>query len=151
MLGIPHSVNENLLDLVISIGSKVNYHITKQQLNFVARTPSRDSNSTKSIIASFNNRYVKEDFVAAVRTFNKDILGLRGSSKIYVNYHLTSNNKSFLNTAKKNRKRDGLKFVWVKHCKILARRKYKKKMLNTCNTRPKFCCLTRARCKNFHM
>ncbi|CAF4742687.1 unnamed protein product [Pieris macdunnoughi] len=89
--GIPQSVNENLLDLVISIGSKVNYHIIKRQLNFVARTPSRDSNSPKSIIASFNNRYAKEDFVAAVRTFNKDglltpnILGLRGSRKIYVN------------------------------------------------------------------
>ncbi|CAH4033181.1 unnamed protein product [Pieris brassicae] len=42
--GIPQTANENLLDLLINIGSKVNYHMTKQQLNFVARTPSRDTN-----------------------------------------------------------------------------------------------------------
>ncbi|CAF4741070.1 unnamed protein product [Pieris macdunnoughi] len=92
--GIPQSVNENLIDLVISIGSKVNYLITKRQVNFVARTPSRDSNCPKSIIASFNNTYVTEDFVAALRTFNKD--GLLTPNISGVKPQLTSEQHGFL-------------------------------------------------------
>ncbi|CAF4804595.1 unnamed protein product [Pieris macdunnoughi] len=91
--GVPQTANKNLLDLIVSIGSKVNYAVAKQQLNFIARTPSRDSNHPKPIVACFNSRYVKENFVAAVRSFNREsslsanLLGLRGSAKIFANDH----------------------------------------------------------------
>ncbi|CAF4947488.1 unnamed protein product [Pieris macdunnoughi] len=126
--GVPQTANENLLDLIISIGSKVNYAVTKQQLNFIARTPSRDSNHPKPIVACINSRYVKENFVAAVRLFYRDsslsanLLGLKGSAKIFANDHLTSRNKILLNKTKHLAKEMDWRYVWVKHCKIQVRR-----------------------------
>ncbi|XP_045485926.1 uncharacterized protein LOC123689655 [Pieris rapae] len=126
--GIPQTANENLLDLIVSIGSKVNFAVTKQQLNFIARTPSRDYNHPKPIVACFNSRYVKENFVTAVRSFNREsalsanLLGLRGSAKIFANDHLTTRNKVLLNKTKQLAKEMGWRYVWVKHCKIQARR-----------------------------
>lgn len=117
--GVPQNDKENLLDLVCMIGERVNFPITKSQLDFVTRVQSRDPNQTKSIIACFNNKYIKEDFIAAARLSNKQsplipsVLGLKGTQKIYVNDHLTGANKDLLSKAKKIAKEKGFQFVWV--------------------------------------
>lgn len=126
--GVTQTRNENLVQLVTMLGSKINYPISKDKINFVTRVPSRDSNQVKPIIVCFNNRYVKEDFIAAARTISKEthmtptVLGLQGNHRIFVNDHLTTRNKILLSNTKKAAKEKGFRYVWVKHAKIFMRR-----------------------------
>lgn len=128
--GIPAAKGENLLDLICSIGDKIQYPVSKQQINYVARIPTKDPNKIKPIIVSFNNRYVKENFVAAARGATDDrtgpltcaYLGIPGSHKIFINDHLTPQNKLLLSRAKSLTKERNFQYIWVKHCKIMVRK-----------------------------
>ncbi|KAJ0169374.1 hypothetical protein K1T71_001502 [Dendrolimus kikuchii] len=126
--GVPQSSNENLFDIIFKIGSQIQYPLNKSQINFVTRVPTRENNIPKPIIISFCNRYVKEDFVAAARYTTKKNpittghIGLTGTQKIFVNDHLTIENKSLLSKAKKAAAEMNFQFVWVKHAKIHVRK-----------------------------
>lgn len=126
--GIPQSGNENLFDIIFKIGSKIQYSINKTQINFVTRVPTREKDKPKPIIISFCNRYVKEDFVAAARISTKGSsittghIGLPGNHKIFINDHLTIENKTLLSKAKKAAAEMNFQYVWVKHAKIYVRK-----------------------------
>lgn len=126
--GIPQNKNENLLDLVCSLGKKIQYPISKTQLNFATRVQTRDPDHIKPVIVCFNNRYIKEDFIAAARAAIKispilpSELGLQGRSNIYVNDHLTIQNKTLLTNAKKLGKEQGFQYTWVKNARIFLRK-----------------------------
>lgn len=51
-----------------------NNPIDKNKLKFVTRVRTWDPNQCKPIIACFQNEYIKEDFTAAARAYNKRIL-----------------------------------------------------------------------------
>ncbi|KAJ2937407.1 hypothetical protein O0L34_g19094 [Tuta absoluta] len=129
--GVPLKDRENLLDIVSKIGTKISYPISKQTINFVARVPSQD-NKLKPIVVSFVNRYVKEDFVAAARKIKKlqpiDI-GIDGVGQVFVNDHLTVQNKMLLTEAKKLKNKHEFEFLWVKNSKIFARKNPKSKVI----------------------
>ena len=126
--GIPQSRNENLFEVVAKIGQKINYPISKTQINFLARVPTREKDHTKPIIVGFCNRYVKEDFIAAARYESKTTslitshIGLPGNGKIFINDHLTLRNKMLLSKTKKAAGETDFRYVWVKHAKIHARK-----------------------------
>lgn len=126
--GIPQSQNENLLDIISTVGSKINYPINRGQINFVTRVPSKDNTQPKPIIVAFVGRYVKEDFVAAARAKSKEvklnasIFGFKSSNMVFVNDHLTPSNKDLLTKAKKIAKDKGFLYSWVKHSKIYLRK-----------------------------
>ncbi|XP_047028436.1 uncharacterized protein LOC124641012 [Helicoverpa zea] len=126
--GITQQNNENLLEIVVKIGSKINYPISKTQINFVSRVPTREKDRTKPIIVCFCNRYVKEDFIAAARLEAKtspltnSVFGLSGNQKVYINDHLTIKNKLLLSQTKKSAAAANFQYVWIKHAKIHARK-----------------------------
>ncbi|CAG9132768.1 unnamed protein product [Plutella xylostella] len=64
--GIPLKNNENLFDVVDSLGKHLKLPIPKTQINFISRVPVYKSKD-KSILLGFVNRYAKEDFIAAAR------------------------------------------------------------------------------------
>ncbi|KAL0892586.1 hypothetical protein ABMA27_015683 [Loxostege sticticalis] len=69
--------------------------------------------------------YLKEEFTAASRKLkaaNPDLLGFPNGGPIYINDHLTVQNKNLLSKAKALAKESNFQFVWVKHCKIMARK-----------------------------
>ncbi|KAL4707987.1 hypothetical protein ACJJTC_010603 [Scirpophaga incertulas] len=125
--GVPMKDRENLLEIVTSIGNKIMYPVTRPSINFAVRVPSHNSggDKTKPIIVSFLNRYLKEDFVAAARSFKTlrpvDI-GLVGTGRIFVNDHLTVQNKLLLSKAKSLAKENDFDYVWVKNTKIFVRK-----------------------------
>ncbi|XP_049886706.1 uncharacterized protein LOC126381255 [Pectinophora gossypiella] len=122
--GVPMKDRENLFDVVAKIGSKIAFPIVKQNINFVARVPSMNDKA-KPIIVSFINRYAKEDFVAAARSFKNLYpieIGLEGRNRIYINDHLTVQNKLLLNEAKKLKQLRDYQYVWVKNSKIFMRK-----------------------------
>lgn len=122
--GVPLSQSENLFEIVAKIGSHIGCSITKEQINYIARIPMRNDKQNKTILVSVHNRYIKEDFVAAAKkcTTAPADLGLRGDKRIFVNDHLTVDNKMLLNKAKALAKERGFAYIWVKGCKIFARK-----------------------------
>ncbi|CAK1603279.1 unnamed protein product [Parnassius mnemosyne] len=126
--GVPQASGENLFEIISKIGSKIQYPITKTQVNFVTRVPTREKEHNKPIIICFCNRYVKEDFVAAARYASKishltsGNMGFVGNNRIYINDHLTMHNKTLLSKTKKAAVEMNFRYVWVKHAKIHVRK-----------------------------
>lgn len=122
---IPIRKNENLFEIARQIGNLSNISIKKEDINYIARIPTRVPNTEKPIIISFINRYIKEDFVASARKSKKlniSYLGFSANSNFYVNDHLTQRNKSLLNKARSIAKEKNFKYIWVKNSKIMARK-----------------------------
>lgn len=126
--GVPQTDHENLFDILGKIGTNIDYPVSKVQVNFITRVPSREKDHAKHIIVCFCSRYVKEDFIAAARLASKTTplntgqIGLPGTQQIFVNDHLTQQNKFLLSKTKKAAAEMDFRFVWVKHCKIHARK-----------------------------
>lgn len=122
--GVPVLSSENLFDVVAKIGSHINYIIPKEQINYIARVPMRNDKKNKTIIVAIHSRYIKEEFVATAKKCNTSAgdLGLSGDAKIFVNDHLTVENKILLNKAKARAKEQGFMFTWVTGCKIRVRK-----------------------------
>ncbi|XP_026330609.1 uncharacterized protein LOC113238100 [Hyposmocoma kahamanoa] len=135
--GVPLKDRENLFDIVSKIGAKIHQPISKHDINFIARIPSRE-NRVKPIVVSFLNRYLKEDFVAGARSLKSlcpaDI-NLEGTNRIYINDHLTIQNKALLTKAKQLAKENEFEFVWVKNSKIFTRRDSQSKVIAIKNER----------------
>lgn len=123
--GVPFKKSENLYNIVDHISKVIQCHIRKEDINYIARVPSLKAESQKSIIMALNNRYCKEEFVAAARK-HKELtasqLGYADEGHVYINDHLTLFNKTLLKKAKDLAKAKNFKYVWIKHCKILARK-----------------------------
>ncbi|XP_039762524.1 uncharacterized protein LOC120635578 [Pararge aegeria] len=76
-------------------------------------------------IVSFINRYLKEDFVAAgkaLKTLTTSDIGIPGNTRIFINDHLTVENKQLLSKTKLLAKEKNYRFVWVRHSKLFVRK-----------------------------
>lgn len=122
--GVPATPSENLFQIFAKLGDHIKCTIPKERINYIARIPMRNDKVNKTIIVSVHNRYHKEDFVAAARksTVVPADLGLSGDSRIFVNDHLTLEDKLLLNKVKSLAKEKNFAFIWVKGCKIYARK-----------------------------
>lgn len=123
--GVPLLSSENLFHILAKIGEKINCQIPREQISYIARVPMRSDSNNKTIICSVVNNYLKQDFVSAARKL-KNLsaidLGLPGNNKIYINDHLTTDNKILLNKTKTFAKERGYDYVWVQSCKIFIRK-----------------------------
>lgn len=123
--GIPQKKTENLYDIAQKISKACDFPVRKEDINYIARIPTRIQNNERPILISFNNKYTKEELIASLRR-RKDLdlsdLGFNSHGKFYVNDHLTPRNKTLLSKARALAKERNFKYIWVKHCKIMARK-----------------------------
>lgn len=122
--GVPIRSKENLFSVTESICTAVGYSFPRTQINYIARVPTH--NNSKSIIISFINRYIKEEFVAAARAKKRLLacdIGFAGDgNQVYINDHLTPETKKLLTRVKEVAKKKNYCYVWVKYCKVHIRR-----------------------------
>ncbi|CAG4982543.1 unnamed protein product [Parnassius apollo] len=101
--GIPVKKSKNLYDIVDHINKVIQCSLRKEDINYIVRVPNLKAESQRSIIIALNNRYCKEEFVAAARK-HKELkvsqLGYADEGHVYVNDHLTLFNKAILKKAK---------------------------------------------------
>ncbi|XP_063539093.1 uncharacterized protein LOC134748289 [Cydia strobilella] len=123
--GVPLKKNENLFSIMMDICTAVNFRVDKSHINHISRVPIHNS-SDKLIIVSFINRHIKEDLVAAARlkkTLAAEEIGFQGNTqRIYINDHLTPENKKLLSLVKSSLKQKGYLYVWVRYSKIHVRK-----------------------------
>ncbi|CAK1600735.1 unnamed protein product [Parnassius mnemosyne] len=123
--GVPITNTENLFTIISKIATKIDINISDNNINYIARVPSRNNKNNKNIIVSMHNRYLRDNFVAAARkckSLTPLDIGLNGSNRIFINDHLTLENKMLLNKTKSLAKERDFSYVWVKNCKILVRK-----------------------------
>lgn len=141
--GVPTSKDEDLFAVMAKIGEVIGFHVQKDQINYIARVPTRNDQTNKNIICSVHNSYLKNDFIAAakkLKNLSAGDLGLQGNNRVYINDHLTLENKLLLNKTKAQANERGFEHVWVRGCKILVRKN---------SSSPKHCIKTEQDLKKF--
>jgi hypothetical protein len=124
---VPERRNENLINLLMNIGSVVKQPVLATDIVSVHRVPHADQKDTrpKNIIVKFTTRILRDNIVASCRSMKglNTELGLTGTVRnIYVNEHLTLKNKQLFRETRDRAKSCDLKYVWIKLGTILTRK-----------------------------
>lgn len=128
---VPEIKGENLLTIAKTIGVTLKVPFTEREIDCIHRVPCFDKSKPKNIIVKLQSRLIKNEIVAAARTYYKENnnqgltsnkINLMGNNAIFINEHLTSDRKLLLMDTKKFAKLNNIEFVWVKDCKIFVRK-----------------------------
>lgn len=129
LVGIPESKEEITEDIVVKIASHIGVSIVPTDIEFAHRVqprrPSASNTKVRTIVVRFKQRSTKDIIVAAARRhkgLSSKMVGLNGDTKIYINEHLTKENKSLLKSCKIKAKEINYKYVWTKNCTIYVRK-----------------------------
>ncbi|XP_041986926.1 uncharacterized protein LOC121738757 [Aricia agestis] len=119
---------ENLLEIIEIMAKEIKFHIQNSDVVSIHRVPHANNKNSKpkNIIVKFTTRVLRDNFIASYRSsggLNSTQLSLSGTPQvIYVNEHLTLNNKQLFRQCREAAKKQDYKYVWVKHGVILARK-----------------------------
>lgn len=122
--GVPTTQGENCRNIVELLGDKVGCALKPEDIDTAHRVPTRDA-SNKNIIVRFCSRDKRTEFLRKARKSRPktDLLGFSGAQEkpIYVNEHLTSDNKRLFSKALALKKQMKWAFLWTDSCAIKAR------------------------------
>ncbi|XP_052753906.1 uncharacterized protein LOC128201312 [Galleria mellonella] len=128
IIGVPEIKNECLKDLTVKVAQHAGVVITKDNIEHANRVQPRQivQGRPRTIVIKLKSRLHKDNIISGLRGTRglktKDV-GIPGEDRrIYVNEHLTVNNKLLLKKVKDKAKTKLYKFVWVKNCQIFVRR-----------------------------
>lgn len=121
--GVPCTKNEDCVAILKAIGDEIGCPVIDADIDVVHRVPAKHD---KNIIARFCSRTKKTDFVAKARKarLNTTALGFPQTQQknVFVNEHLTPDNKRLFAQALARKKDHGWKFLWTSNCRIKARK-----------------------------
>lgn len=127
--GVSEEKGEDTVCIVQKISQSIGVPIMPSDIEFAHRVQPRRAASAvrgRPIIARLRQRTVKDEIIAAARKhrdLNANKVGISGeNSKIYVNEHLTKDNKLLLSSCKNKVRELRYKFIWTKNCRIFVRK-----------------------------
>lgn len=124
--GIPETAGENVLDIVSDMGAVLGVEINEHQVNAAHRVPSYKKDRTPSIVIQFNTRVTKDTLLAKFREMKTlsahQVNPVFPQQKVYVNEHLSPENKVFLARLKQKCKEVGYTYAWCRDGKFFVRR-----------------------------
>lgn len=131
--GIPPKQDENLRDMMMEIGRKIEVEIKSEDIDAIHRIPTRSSKAPEPIVVQFLTRQMRDSVVLKAKNkkvYTKD-LNIAGESKpIYVNEHLTRKKKHILFEARRIKFEKNYKFLWTKSGKIFIRKEERSPVIN---------------------
>lgn len=122
--GIPEEKEENLREIMIDIGQKIDVKIENDMMDAIHRIPSQNERNSP-IVVQFTTRQVRDSIMTKVKKtkITTRDLGRQGDEKIvFVNEHLTKKKKQIMFEARKLKKEREYKFLWTKNAKIFIRK-----------------------------
>ncbi|KAL4706236.1 hypothetical protein ACJJTC_013779 [Scirpophaga incertulas] len=133
IVGVPEVSSEDTQKIAQKIIEHIGVALCPGDIEFAHRVqPLRQQNASHSrtIIARLRHRCTKDAIIVASRKhrgLTAREVGLEGdtiklNNKIYVNEHLTKNNKSLLKQCKSKALECKFKYVWTKNCRIFVRK-----------------------------
>jgi len=126
--GVPEQKNEQIKDIIMKIGEVVGCTIADSDMDVCHRVAhmNNGNKNSKSIIVRFQSRNKKQDFLSAskrYRNLNSSELGFVGNvCGVYVNEHLTLENKKLFKSAREFSRENNFKYCWVRDCRIYVKR-----------------------------
>lgn len=122
--GVPSSQGEDCVAIVQSIGNKIDCPVSGTDLDVVHRVPAKSGQ--QNIVACFYSREQKNEFVRKARKarLNTRALGFsgEGTHAVFVNDHLSPDNKKLFAKALVLKKEKQWAFLWTDNCQIKARK-----------------------------
>ncbi|XP_045502210.1 uncharacterized protein LOC123699326 [Colias croceus] len=126
---VPEQRNENLLNIINKIASTVKYDLKDTYIAGFHRVAKLDSESKRprNIILKMNNQRTRDDFLAAIKTFNRQngeklntsLIGLAGAkSPIFISEHLSPANKQLHAATRLAAKEKKYDFIWIRNARI---------------------------------
>lgn len=132
LVGVPEksqNTQENTAEVAMRLIEHIGVHVKPEDIEFAHRVQPRRPSSVKkgrAIVVRLKQRAIKDQIVATARKRRsvtaKDIGLGDDADKIFVNEHLTRENKSLLASCKLKARETGFKYVWTKNCRIFIRK-----------------------------
>lgn len=127
--GIPQKDGEDLCGILATVGDAVGLPISKDDIDVVHRVAhNQESSRPRSIIVRFRCRSKRNDVLAAAGMARRAVGSTDGievaeyKTKIFINEHLTLENKKLFKKVREAAAANNFKYRWVKHGVIYARR-----------------------------
>lgn len=123
--GVPFVKDEDCVSIVTAIAEKAACPLSSVEVEVAHRVPTKSGH--QNIIARFCSRTKKAEFLEKARKARLDVgsLGFTGENNteaIFINEHLTPDNKRLFAKALALKKEKGWRFLWTKNCRINARK-----------------------------
>lgn len=124
--GLPVTARENVVDLVKDVGVSLGLDFHATDISAAHRVPSYNRERTPALIVQFINRTSRDDWLKRFRE-KKGLTAHQVNSafphqNIYINEHLSPDNKVFLANLKSKCKEVGYSFAWCRDGKFFVRR-----------------------------
>ncbi|XP_049885347.1 repetitive organellar protein-like [Pectinophora gossypiella] len=137
--GLPEMTHENLSELVIKLAKYAEVELVPEDIVHVTRVQPRKNTAgrPKAIVLKLKKRIIKDNILAGIRKkrglSTEDICITGEPRRIYVNEHLTVDNKLLYKKCREAAKTSGCKYVWIKNCLIFMRKDDNSKSMNIKN------------------
>lgn len=129
IIGIPEFKDEATTDLVMKVTKHIGVVVQPSDIEFAHRVQPRravGSSQARPIVVRLRQRAVKDQLIAAARKHRGITAGDVGfageTTRVYVNEHLTKENKMLLGACKERAKEVGYKYTWTKNCRVFVRK-----------------------------
>lgn len=128
IVGLPETSGESPVELVIMIAKHAGVKLSAEEVESAHRVQpmQKVEGRPKPIVVKLRDRLMKDKIISGLRKtrgVRSGDIGLRGPSKsIFVNEHLTPDNKQLLKVTKIRAQEKSYKFVWVRNCNIFLRK-----------------------------
>lgn len=125
--GVPTTKGEDCIAVLQRIGESAGCAIIAADIDVVHRVPTKNGPDEKNIISRFHSRVKKAEFAnkAKKARLTTSAIGFsaRQERPVFVNDHLTAENKRLFAQALSLKKEKKWQFLWIDNCQIKARKK----------------------------
>lgn len=124
--GVPATAKENIIALVKDIGAAIGQQVDESQISAAHRVPSFNSKRDPALVIQFQSRMERDKWISgfkAKKTLHAiEVNPTFNNNRVYINEHLSPENKQFLSKLKVKCKEIGFKYVWVREGKFFVRK-----------------------------
>jgi len=124
--GIPVSPREDPLRILKDVAVVLGHELRDEQVMAAHRVPSYNKDRTPSLVCQFQTRVQRDAWLSSFK--KKKILNASEvnrafpTNRVYINEHLSPDNKIFLAKLKQKCKEQAIKYVWPKEGKFFVRK-----------------------------
>lgn len=124
--GVPVTANESVPVIVKDVGAALGVPVRDVDIAAAHRIPSFKKDVIPSIVVQFQHRATRDSWVSSFKKKKmltaKEVNVSFPASKVWVNEHLSPENKLFLSKLKKKCRDIGYKYAWCRDGKFYARK-----------------------------
>ncbi|XP_046674625.1 uncharacterized protein LOC124363418 [Homalodisca vitripennis] len=121
--GIPATTNEDVNKIIQDVGTAIGMEVQKEDITAAHRIPTYKKERIPSVVVQFRERSLRDTWISKwkeTKTLNAYQVNKHfpQNQRVYVNEHLSPDNKLFLTTLKKKCRELNYAFVWCREGKF---------------------------------